>query len=146
MPSVGWPRRRAGRCRPANPCSSPCRAGAEGPPTRWRNGSTSRSNESEFLFAPVAEADSSRKGIPMNLETHLRAQRDAGRKLLVPYVTGGLGTAWLDVVRAVADAGADAIEVGVPFSHPGLGGRVIQEASPPGLEVGGAPAGVTTHV
>ena len=65
----------------------------------------------------------------MNLETHLRAQRDAGRKLLVPYVTGGLGTAWLDVVRAVADAGADAIEIGIPFSDPVMDGRIIQEAS-----------------
>src|SRR2546423_5959293 len=135
MPSVGWPRRRAGRCRPANPCSSPCRAGATRTPTRWPNCSASRSNESEFLFAPVAEADSSRKGIPMNLETHLRAQRDAGRKLLVPYVTGGLGTAWLDGVRAVADARADAIEIGIPFSDPVMGGRILPGASPPALEV-----------
>ena len=30
----------------------------------------------------------------MNLEAHLRAQREAGRKLLVPYVTGGLGSQW----------------------------------------------------
>ena len=28
--------------------------------------------------------------MPIHLETHLRAQRSAGRKLLVPYVTGGL--------------------------------------------------------
>ena len=47
------------------------------------------------------------------LEAHLRARREAGRKLLVPYVTGGYGDEWLDVVRAVADAGADAIEIGV---------------------------------
>ena len=35
------------------------------------------------------------------METALRAKRDAGRKLLVPYVTGGLGDDWLDTVRAV---------------------------------------------
>ena len=31
----------------------------------------------------------------MNLETTLRARRDEGHKLLVPYVTGGLGRGWL---------------------------------------------------
>jgi len=40
----------------------------------------------------------------IELEAHLRTQRDAGRKLLVPYITGGLGKDWLDVVRAYADA------------------------------------------
>jgi len=78
----------------------------------------------------------------MNLETHLRAQREAGRKLLVPYVTGGLGSAWLDVVRAVADAGADAIEIGIPFSDPVMDGRIIQEASRRAIEIGATPAGI----
>jgi len=78
----------------------------------------------------------------MRLESHLRAQRDAGRKLLVPYVTGGLGTAWLDVVRAVADAGADAIEIGIPFSDPVMDGRIIQEASRRAIEIGATPAGI----
>ena len=78
----------------------------------------------------------------MNLETHLRAQREAGRKLLVPYVTGGLGSAWLDVVRAVADAGADAIEIGIPFSDPVMDGGVIQEASAEALRAGARPADV----
>ena len=52
------------------------------------------------------------------LEQALRARRDGGGKLLVPYVTGGLGHDWLDVVRAIAAAGADAIEIGIPFSDP----------------------------
>jgi tryptophan synthase alpha chain len=78
----------------------------------------------------------------MRLESHLRAQRDAGRKLLVPYVTGGLGSAWLDVVRAVADAGADAIEIGIPFSDPVMDGRIIQEASRRAIEIGATPAGI----
>ena len=55
-----------------------------------------------------------------------------GRKLLVPYVTGGLGDDWADVVRAVADAGADAIEIGIPFSDPVMDGPVIQAASAAG--------------
>jgi tryptophan synthase alpha chain len=75
----------------------------------------------------------------VKLEARLRARRDAGGKLLVPYVTGGLGSAWCDVVRAVADAGADAIEVGIPFSDPVMDGKTIQEASQRALEIGATP-------
>ena len=82
----------------------------------------------------------------MNLESSLRARRETGRKLLVPYVTGGLGTAWLDVVRAVADAGADAIEIGIPFSDPVMDGRIIQEASRRAIEIGATPAGIIGDV
>jgi tryptophan synthase alpha chain len=76
------------------------------------------------------------------VEAALRARRDAGHKLLVPYVTGGLGADWLDVVRAVAAAGADAVEVGIPFSDPIMDGPVIQEASARALADGATPAGV----
>lgn len=78
----------------------------------------------------------------MTLESVLRARRDEGRKLLVPYVTGGLGRGWLDVVRAVADAGADAVEVGIPFSDPVMDGRTIQEASQRALHIDATPAGI----
>ncbi len=73
---------------------------------------------------------------PGVLETYLRERRDAGRKLLVPYVTGGLGTDWTEVVRAYAAAGADAIEVGIPFSDPVMDGPTIQEASEAALDQG----------
>jgi tryptophan synthase alpha chain len=82
----------------------------------------------------------------MNLESHLRGLREAGRKLLVPYVTGGLGSAWLDVVRAVAEAGADAIEIGIPFSDPVMDGRIIQEASRRAIEIGATPAGIISEL
>lgn len=75
----------------------------------------------------------------MKLESHLRERREAGRKLLVPYVTGGLGAGWRDVLRAVAAAGADAIEVGIPFSDPVMDGKTIQEASQRALEIGATP-------
>ncbi len=78
----------------------------------------------------------------MNLESHLRSRRDAGAKLLVPYVTGGLGREWREVVRAVVDAGADAVEVGIPFSDPIMDGRTIQEASQRALDLGATPIGV----
>ena len=50
---------------------------------------------------------------------------------LVAYVTGGDPDAArsLAVVRAIAEAGADVIEIGVPFSDPIADGPVIQNAS-----------------
>jgi tryptophan synthase alpha chain len=81
----------------------------------------------------------------VKLEAHLRSRRDAGRKLLVPYVTGGLGAGWVDVVRAVADAGADAIEIGIPFSDPVMDGVTIQEASQRALEIGATPTGIVAE-
>ncbi len=54
----------------------------------------------------------------------------SGRKLLIPYITAGdpnLG-ATLSLMHAMVDAGADIIEVGVPFSDPMADGPVIQAA------------------
>ncbi len=75
----------------------------------------------------------------MNLTQHLQSRSSEGRKLLVPYVTGGFGTDWLDVVRACAAAGADAIEIGIPFSDPVMDGPVIQQASEAALRSGATP-------
>ncbi|MGD0379973.1 MAG: tryptophan synthase subunit alpha [Acidimicrobiales bacterium] len=77
-----------------------------------------------------------------SLESHLRTRRDAGRKLLVPYVTGGMGPEWVEAVHAVADAGADAVEIGIPFSDPMIDGPTIQEASLRALQRGTTPAQV----
>jgi tryptophan synthase alpha chain len=76
------------------------------------------------------------------IEAGLRTKRDAGRKLLVPYITGGLGPDWLDVLHAVAAAGADAVEVGIPFSDPLMDGPVVQEATRRALEQGATPTSV----
>ena len=73
------------------------------------------------------------------LESHLRTRRDAGAKLLVPYVTGGLGPHWTEVLAAMAAAGADAVEVGIPFSDPVMDGPTIQEASQRALDLGATP-------
>ena len=78
----------------------------------------------------------------IELEKTLRARRDAGRKLLVPYVTGGLGADWLDVIRAYAANGADAIEIGLPFSDPVMDGPTIQEASQRALDGGANPVSI----
>jgi tryptophan synthase alpha chain len=79
---------------------------------------------------------------PGRLETTLTAACRAGRKLLVPYVTGGMDDEWLLTVEALAGAGADAIEVGIPFSDPMIDGPVIQEASLRALERGTTPDGI----
>ena len=47
----------------------------------------------------------------------------------VPYVTGGFPGVDAGLLRALQDAGADAVEVGIPFSDPVMDGGVIQEAS-----------------
>lgn len=72
---------------------------------------------------------------PGALEAHLRERRAEGRKLLVPYLTGGLPD-WTDALRTVVAAGADAVEIGLPFSDPVMDGPVIQAASQRALESG----------
>lgn len=58
----------------------------------------------------------------------LRAQR---RKALIPYITVGdpSPATTVDVMLALSRAGADVIELGVPFSDPMADGPVIQQAS-----------------
>jgi tryptophan synthase alpha chain len=59
------------------------------------------------------------------------ARRAAGRAALIPYFTAGdpdLATTRELVGRAIA-AGADAIELGIPFSDPMADGPVLQRAS-----------------
>jgi tryptophan synthase alpha chain len=60
------------------------------------------------------------------LESALRGGR---RPLLVPYITGGIAAAWTDYLLAYQEGGADAVEVGLPFSDPMLDGATIQQAS-----------------
>jgi len=87
----------------------------------------------------------SRPEAPGRLEAHLRSRREAGDKLLVPYVTGGLED-WLDVILAMAAAGADAVEVGIPFSDPVMDGPTIQEASQRSLDGGATPLGILAQL
>lgn len=79
------------------------------------------------------------------LETQFREKRAAGRKLLAPYITGGYA-GWQDAVRAAAAAGADTIEIGIPFSDPVMDGPVIQRASQAALEAGATPVSILQDV
>ena len=58
------------------------------------------------------------------------ALRAEGRTALIPYVTAGdpYADATPDIMQAMAAAGADVIELGVPFSDPMADGPVIQKA------------------
>jgi tryptophan synthase alpha chain len=80
-----------------------------------------------------------------DLESALRAARDRGRKLLVPYVTGG-APGWLAAIEAAAAASADAVEIGIPFSDPVMDGPVIQAASQQALAAGATPVSILSEV
>ena len=79
------------------------------------------------------------------LETEFRSKRAAGHKLLVPYITGGY-PGWQDAIRSAAANGADAVEIGVPFSDPVMDGPVIQQASQASLDGGATPASILDAV
>jgi tryptophan synthase alpha chain len=80
------------------------------------------------------------------LETALRAVRDGNGKAFVPYVTGGLPGVDVTLLRGLQEAGADAIEVGIPHSDPIMDGGVIQEASRLSLEHGTHPRDVLATI
>lgn len=64
------------------------------------------------------------------LSSRLAAIRAAGRTALIPYITAGdpRPGATPDIMHALVGAGADAIELGIPFSDPMADGPVIQSA------------------
>ena len=66
------------------------------------------------------------------------ALRARGRKALIPYVVAGdpYADASVDIMLAMAAAGADVIELGVPFSDPMADGPVIQKAGERALAKG----------
>lgn len=77
-----------------------------------------------------------------------RALRDAGELGIVAYITAGDPSldATLKFVLALAEAGVDVIELGVPFSDPLADGPTIQRASERALKSGTTLAGVLNLV
>ncbi len=76
------------------------------------------------------------------------ALRQQGRKALIPYVTAGFPFADITpaLMHGMVDAGADVIELGVPFSDPMADGPVIQKAGEKALALGIGMAQVLEHV
>src|SRR5919204_2645787 len=72
------------------------------------------------------------------------AARAEGRAALMPYLMGGFPDleASIAIAEAYADAGADLIELGVPFSDPLADGPVIHAAATAALAAGASLAGV----
>ncbi len=70
------------------------------------------------------------------------AAKADNRAALLPYMTAGLPgpTTSIDMFRAMADAGADGFELGIPYSDPLMDGPTIHEAGLRSLS-----RGTTTH-
>ncbi|QSP93753.1 tryptophan synthase subunit alpha [Marinobacter salinisoli] len=64
------------------------------------------------------------------IEGVLKTLKGQGRKALIPYITAGDPNpgATVDLMHTLVEAGADIIELGVPFSDPMADGPVIQLA------------------
>ena len=72
------------------------------------------------------------------IQARFEALGRAGRKALIPYITAGDPQPALTVplMRALVEAGADIVELGVPFSDPMADGPVIQRAGERALKHG----------
>ena len=72
------------------------------------------------------------------LDHVLNGLKEKGRKGLIIYLTAGMPDAQgtIDAVRRAEEAGADVIELGLPFSDPMADGPVIQTASVAALKGG----------
>ena len=72
------------------------------------------------------------------IQAKMAELKSQGRKALIPYVTAGFPHADItpDLMHAMVQAGADIIELGVPFSDPMADGPVIQRAGEKALSFG----------
>ncbi|MGI8826163.1 MAG: tryptophan synthase subunit alpha [Chloroflexota bacterium] len=73
-------------------------------------------------------------------ESFVRARRE-GRGVLIPYLTAGYPRveSFVDLAVAILEAGADALEIGIPFSDPLLDGPSIQRSQQQALDQGVTP-------
>ena len=77
-------------------------------------------------------------GAAAHLTQHMNALQASGRKALVVYITAGHPdrARSAELLKGLEAAGADCIELGVPFSDPLADGPVIQRSSQIALEQG----------
>jgi tryptophan synthase alpha chain len=76
--------------------------------------------------------------LPSPITRAFRDRNARGQAALVPYICAGFPSAeaTLELLFAAADAGADVLELGIPFSDPLADGPTIQKASFDALEAG----------
>jgi tryptophan synthase alpha chain len=124
-PAAGTP---AGQAEPADPATEPATPASAGRPAAAREGGPAASPGG----GPAAAAPAER------LEGRLAELRRQGRAALVTYGVAGYPdlAGSLDAFRAMADAGADVLEVGPPYSDPLIDGPVIQQAVAAALAAG----------
>ena len=72
------------------------------------------------------------------IDTTFANLKAKGRRALIPYVTAGFPFADItpDLMHGMVAAGADVIELGVPFSDPSADGPVIQKSGEKALALG----------
>ena len=72
------------------------------------------------------------------IERRFAELKIAGRRALIPYITAGHPNIdrTVDLLQALQDAGADVIELGLPFSDPMADGPIIQASSQSALRLG----------
>ncbi|RPI56708.1 MAG: tryptophan synthase subunit alpha, partial [Acidobacteria bacterium] len=97
-------------------------------------------------MSTASHGSSTRKGptVPSSISNAFARIRAEKRTGLVTYVTAGdpdLARS-ADILRALDRAGADVLEVGIPFSEPLADGPVIQRATERALAAGATAAGV----
>ena len=82
------------------------------------------------------------------IQTTFEQLKAQGRKALIPYVTAGFPFADITpaLMHGMVEAGADVIELGVPFSDPMADGPVIQKAGEKALGLGVGMVQVLDHV
>ena len=82
------------------------------------------------------------------IQTTFASLKAQGRKALIPYLMTGFPRAdsTVSMMQAAVAAGADLIELGVPFSDPMADGPVIQAAGEQAIANGMDMAGVLAAV
>jgi tryptophan synthase alpha chain len=133
MPDPGFP------AQPGTPGTAKPHAPFPGPPNR--EGSPAGEAAAPVVHSPGGPAEGAAVAVAApveRLEGRLEALRREGRAALVAYGVAGFPDLEesLAAFRAMAEAGADVLEVGPPYSDPLIDGPVIQRAVTAALDAG----------
>ena len=122
-----------GRGRATGPRRRSCSSGSPAAATRTsrRSGGGSRRRDRDRDRRGAAGRDERDRRRPTD-RGGVRGRGRAGRAALIPYVVAGYPDAETSYAAALAaiDAGADLLEVGLPYSDPLADGATLQRASP----------------